>query len=213
MVGFEAFIGKFVNRAVGQVANAQTDPLAASVFRWFGNFQEHVMRKWYPITRANLACSVKQKNPATGKFEPCPHVAIGACCFCRHPTCLHHAMVNHVAEIACFRCMVECVQLMKDKHPEWQARPDIGANGSQSAPPASQEAVDLERRRRYLKVLGLKDPTTWDEIHATFRELSIKLHPDRAPTPAKRVQAEKKFKALSEAYSWFSEKRERAVAA
>jgi hypothetical protein len=212
--GFETLIGKFVNKAVGEVAGAQTDPLAASVMRWIGNLQEHVMRRWYPVTRAGIRCALRPKDPTTGGFRQCTHVAIGACRFCKEPTCLHHAMVNEVAEIACYRCLAEVEVLLRAKHPDWQHRPDVGVGAAPSSGPGpTPEALhEFEQRRKYLKVLGLKDPTSWQEIHRTFRELTVKYHPDRAPQ-GKRAQHEKKFKLMSEAYSWFNEKPERAVAA
>jgi len=61
-----------------------------------------------------------------------------------------------------------------------------------------------ELRKEHLKVLGVKDGATWDEINDAFRALSKKHHPDRVPA-AKRAAAEKKFKILSESFTWLKE--------
>lgn len=52
----------------------------------------------------------------------------------------------------------------------------------------------------YYEILGVKKNATQDEIKRAYRELALKLHPDRNKSP----EAEGKFKELNEAYAVLS---------
>jgi hypothetical protein len=202
--GFEKVISNFVSRAVGEVAGAQQDPFVSSVLRWIGNIQGHAMMQWRVTAASGLRCTLRQKQAHTGQFVGCHEPAIGACGACFQAICLHHAQVNEAGEIVCFKCMAEAIHLLREKHPE---RAQKQANAGPGAPQVDKVA----QRKAALKVLGLKDPATWDEIHTQFRTLSVKHHPDRA-TPAKREAAQRKFASLSAAYHWLKNEEDRKAA-
>jgi DnaJ-domain-containing protein 1 len=85
-------------------------------------------------------------------------------------------------------------------------------NGQQREVPPPAPAVDsAEERKRYLKELGLKDPTDEREIKAAFRKLSARHHPDKARTESSRRKAEAKYKRITEAYSWLMQNHQRAA--
>ena len=61
----------------------------------------------------------------------------------------------------------------------------------------------------YYKVLGVNRDADEDAIKKAYRKLALKWHPDR--NQGKKEEAEKQFKAISEAYEVLSDKDKRAV--
>ncbi|KAM9227827.1 dnaJ homolog subfamily B member 8 [Leptosomus discolor] len=55
----------------------------------------------------------------------------------------------------------------------------------------------------YYKVLGLQKSASQEEIKTSYHKLALKWHPDK--NPSNKVEAEKKFKAVAEAYSVLSD--------
>uniref|UniRef100_A0A8C4UKX2 J domain-containing protein n=2 Tax=Falco TaxID=8952 RepID=A0A8C4UKX2_FALTI len=50
----------------------------------------------------------------------------------------------------------------------------------------------------YYKVLGLQKSASQDDVKKSYHKLALKWHPDK--NPSNREEAEKKFKAVGEAY-------------
>lgn len=61
----------------------------------------------------------------------------------------------------------------------------------------------------YYKLLGVNRDADDDAIKKAYRKLALKWHPDRNPN--NKAEAEKQFKAISEAYEVLSDKNKRAV--
>jgi DnaJ family protein B protein 4 len=61
----------------------------------------------------------------------------------------------------------------------------------------------------YYKLLGVNRDAEEDAIKKAYRKLALKWHPDRNPN--NKAEAEKQFKAISEAYEVLSDKNKRAV--
>jgi curved DNA-binding protein len=59
----------------------------------------------------------------------------------------------------------------------------------------------------YYKLLGVEKNATADEIKKSYRKLALKWHPDK--NPSNKVQAEEKFKKISEAYAVLSDPEKR----
>lgn len=198
--GLEGVFAQVFGRAMGEVAQAQSNPLMRSVLIWVSTVQTHVVERWQPIVASGIRCALRPKM-ADGRFAPCPEPAIGACGFCSAPTCLAHAMIDSQANILCYKCLAEAAKRMG-------APPRQGA-GESAAP--GEAAEERAKRRKYLHVLGLTDPVSDEEIAQEFRVLMKKHHPDRAPEHRKEA-ARKKAAGISEAYHWLIDERRRKVA-
>lgn len=61
----------------------------------------------------------------------------------------------------------------------------------------------MAEKRDYYEVLGVSKNASAEEIKQAYRKLALKLHPDK--NPQNRVQAEEKFKELSESYEVLSD--------
>lgn len=57
--------------------------------------------------------------------------------------------------------------------------------------------------QEYYTLLGLKKPSSEDEIKKAYKQLALKWHPDR--NPQNTAEATERFKAISEAYSVLSD--------
>jgi hypothetical protein len=159
------------------------DPLMGSLVSWVSRLQEAAFTKWRVVAASGIRCTGKMHFRQVGAVD-CPHPAIGACISCKQALCIGHAFVSVDGVLVCASCVAKLGK----------------AAGPDPSPPTNQE--DL--RKKHLKVLGLGDDATWDQINDAFRALSKKHHPDRA-APAKRAAAEKKFKTLSESFTWLKE--------
>lgn len=110
----------------------------------------------------------------------CSGPAVSACLSCNRPTCLEHAYVSSAAKVMCDSCVE-----------------------GRSARPSSPPPVDETKvRAAHLKTLGLSFPFTDAELHAAFRKVAAKHHPDREPVEAKKAAAQKRFVAAQQAYEW-----------
>ncbi len=200
----ETILSELFGNAVRSIATDQTDPLTSSIMRWVADVQGHILRRWRVVIVRGAVCSLRPRSPFTGRFEPCGAPAIGVCGCCGQPVCLGHSLIGQTADILCTACLSDYVRVVAMRggasRPEPVARPVNGA-----------DVVDEQiLRKRYLRTLGLKEPTSWEEIREAFRKKALRWHPDRAK-PGKRAEAEAKFKTINEAYSWLRPRYERAA--
>ena len=201
-IGFEGLLASMLGKAVDEVANGAHDPLTRSLLRWVGRVQAQVMLRWRPVVTSGVRCAIGQRMP-DGQVAICVEPAIGSCCFCGAPTCLHHALIDENANILCYRCLNEAARSMGKGQPNQpQARNEV--------PPPPAVPTDKQKRREYLEVMGLEDPVTVDELEEAFRTLMRKHHPDRAPEK-RRAKAEARCKKITEAYHWLKEHQKRAA--
>ncbi|NXD66133.1 DNJB8 protein, partial [Eolophus roseicapillus] len=61
----------------------------------------------------------------------------------------------------------------------------------------------------YYKVLGLKRSASQDDVKKSYHKLALKWHPDKNPN--NKEEAEKKFKAVAEAYEVLSDPQKRSL--
>ncbi|NXJ50736.1 DNJB8 protein, partial [Spizaetus tyrannus] len=61
----------------------------------------------------------------------------------------------------------------------------------------------------YYKVLGLQKSASQDDVKKSYRKLALKWHPDK--NPSNKVEAEKQFKAVAEAYEVLSDPQKRLL--
>jgi len=200
--GLEGVFAQMFGRAVGEVAQAQSSPLMRSVLLWVSSVQTHVVERWQPIVASGIRCGLRPKAH-DGRYVQCPEPAIGACGFCREPTCLSHAMIDAKANILCYKCVAAAAKVLG-------VEPERAVG---SVPPPHQGAAEPDeraKRRKFLRVLGLRDPVTHEEIAQEFRALMKKHHPDRA-TDDKKEAARKRAAAISEAYHWLTDDRRKVA--
>lgn len=187
-------IEQLFSQLLGRVAPAirTDDPMLTSVLQWFGSVQESALDQWRAVARTGTRCSLRHGNGALP--IPCEHVAVGLCSLCREFVCLPHAVVSMSGNLACLRCMAELGAIAKERV---RARPPAPPHAAPPRPAVDEAAL----RKKHLGVFGLQDPATWEEVHAKFRKLAQKHHPDRAAA-GKRDAASKKMAQLSASYAW-----------
>ncbi|XP_010281671.1 PREDICTED: dnaJ homolog subfamily B member 8-like [Phaethon lepturus] len=61
----------------------------------------------------------------------------------------------------------------------------------------------------YYKVLGLQKSASQDDVKKSYHKLALKWHPDK--NPSNKEEAEKKFKAVAEAYEVLSDPQKRLL--
>ncbi|NXL45514.1 DNJB8 protein, partial [Podilymbus podiceps] len=61
----------------------------------------------------------------------------------------------------------------------------------------------------YYEVLGLKKSASQDDVKKSYHKLALKWHPDK--NPRNKEEAEKKFKAVAEAYEVLSDPQKRLI--
>ncbi|XP_009474673.1 PREDICTED: dnaJ homolog subfamily B member 8 [Nipponia nippon] len=61
----------------------------------------------------------------------------------------------------------------------------------------------------YYKVLGLQKSASQDDVKKSYHKLALKWHPDK--NPSNKEEAEKKFKAVAEAYEVLSDPQKRSL--
>ena len=84
-----------------------------------------------------------------------------------------------------------------------QLDPKLGARERMRV--ANHEAKRAAKKD-YYKVLGVEKTAKDDEIKKAYRKLALKWHPDKnSQTEEKKLEAEKKFKDINEAYSVLSD--------
>jgi hypothetical protein len=185
---------------------ASENPVVQHYLRYLASMVEHALTRWSAVGAAGVRCQVGRRTP-DGHDERCHAPAIGGCLVCGAAVCVIHAFVSPRGAV-CFACADKAIAsgpAVKAGH---------GAQGAgQPFGFVDPDAVsdDSGIRRKHLRTLGLGPDATFAEAHAAFRRLSREQHPDRAK-PNQRAAKEKKFKAMSEAYSWLKAQQEKAAA-
>jgi curved DNA-binding protein CbpA len=64
--------------------------------------------------------------------------------------------------------------------------------------------------KNYYQILEVSPDAPGEMIKEKYRLLILAWHPDRFPTPAQKVEAEKKAKEINEAYNVLSDSAKRA---
>jgi len=103
--------------------------------------------------------------------------------------------------------MGEYDEATRDFNKAHQLDPNLGAR--QKIRDAELEAKKAARKD-YYKILGVEKTATEDEIKKSYKKLALKWHPDKnSASEEQRVEAESKFKDISEAYSVLSDAQKR----
>ena len=67
------------------------------------------------------------------------------------------------------------------------------------------------KRKDYYKILGIEKNANDDEIKKNYKKTALRWHPDKnSQTEESRMEAEKKFKDVAEAYSVLSDPNKRS---
>lgn len=70
-------------------------------------------------------------------------------------------------------------------------------------------ALSARHPGKLYSILGVQPQSSLTEIKRAYRQLALKLHPDKNPTNKK--ECEKKFKEINEAYETLSDEKKRAI--
>ena len=117
--------------------------------------------------------------PRFCSHQGCDAQGIVPCAVCKRLSCMAHCLVNHYAEGVCETCML---RLMR----------------AASAPPKPDKSKLIAAAFR---ALGLEQGASWERIHAEYRQLAVKHHPDRAKTASAKKKAEARMRRINDAYA------------
>lgn len=178
------FLSK-LSQLVGALGSSveTSDPVSASFISWASRIQEHIFTRWHSVAATGIPCS-----KFVGRTGRCTQPAVSTCRFCRQPTCLHHAAVAQNGELWCLPCMVRAEGILR----------------ARQQPPAARAPDEAAVRRQKLEVLGLGAEATAEDVHAAFKKLSLRYHPDRhvSASADKQKKAGIRYRAITEAYHW-----------
>ena len=77
---------------------------------------------------------------------------------------------------------------------------------------SAQSGASNRKRKDYYSILGLEKGASDDQIKKAYRKAALKWHPDKnSETPEQKMEAEKKFKDINEAYAVLSDKNKKAI--
>ena len=77
---------------------------------------------------------------------------------------------------------------------------------------SAQSGASNRKRKDYYSVLGIEKTASDDQIKKAYRKQALKWHPDKnSETPEQKMEAEKKFKDVNEAYAVLSDKNKKAI--
>lgn len=214
--------GIFASQA--RTGNATADRYVNALGRLMSN-----AGRWAAVSSSGIICGTRMQRVADGSIRTCGAGAISACVACQQPTCFDHALISPAnGDVLCHSCVATAQQMANAHAPGWQQQrervgpppstppsaksqctceypwapsPSCAVHGQGSAPHAINE------RAQHLRTLGLKAGASWEDIHARFRRLSVKYHPDRVKTQRAKTAREAKMKTFSAAYHWLRENR------
>jgi len=69
----------------------------------------------------------------------------------------------------------------------------------------------MSTQRDYYEILGVQKGAAVDDVKKAYRQLVMQHHPDRVADPAKKKEAEERFKEISEAYAVLSDPQKRQL--
>ena len=150
------------------------------------------------VWRQRLACQ-SSNVVLNAPHAPCANRAGIVCAACRRPVCLHHAFLSAKGHAICWQCV--------------QAQ-QAACYGQAPPPPrpaaAPRPPVDVEKRGRALRLLGLGEGATWDEVRAAHRTLAGRAHPDRHENEpeAERAQWARRATAINAAFAFLKAQQE-----
>ena len=102
----------------------------------------------------------------------------------------------------------ELIAYVDNRREEYRSQREAEEDFKQSQSYNSASDEDLEKAKRYGKVLGLHGKVTIDDIKQNYRDLIAKYHPDKVQHLGEELQrvAEAKTKEINEAYEYFKKK-------
>ena len=202
-------IGQFLGRAAQHASQhaAVEDPEMSQALSVLGLMQQHLFSRWIPAQRTRIACAIRVNHPQHGPLR-CAEPMIGACVACNNPICLDHASVTvTTGDAICYAC-IELARAQRSQHvgPVPPGHGPYAGNQRQSSTSSGSsdsEAQELKKKRRkYLRMLGLRGSPSEEEVLRAFRAKAAASHPDKARTPAEREKATAKFKQYGVARDW-----------
>lgn len=193
------FIGEMFSTFVSQGLPRE---LVEQLRPWASTFGTNVLQRWGPIVAERAACAhVSRAGNA------CPSLAVCECRACGEQMCLGHAYVRKDASAICADCVAAFASAARSDEREAKA-PRAGKKGRGKGrgagrrwePPPPPPPPPPDDTAQALQILGLGPAASWEEVVTRFRQLSREHHPDRFTDPARKAEAERMFKRITEAY-------------
>jgi hypothetical protein len=171
-------LASFFGKLAGSAGGAVLGGALLGMRDYVTHLGASAVEKWSVDYAMGVTCTApsSKRGCGTGSF--------GRCDGCGQPTCLYHGRISADADIVCNVCLEKATGKQAKKRPEARS---------------SRAGHDPERLAA-LEVLGLPPSATWPEVQARFRALSAKWHPDKFSAADKKAAAEKRFKAVTQAY-------------
>jgi hypothetical protein len=188
-------------------------PQANTYLRYVTGMVEQALARWTAVSSSGVRCNLEVHLPDGGKGI-CGHPAIAACCVCRKPVCLDHAMVSP-AEVICASCVIVAKARFAARpqaSAEDRGRPFgfVDPNDAPPPPPSGDQAANHDERKAALRVLRLKLSATDEEIRAAYKKLAFEHHPDRAKTDRDRATKQRRLNEINRAYATLTKQKKAA---
>ena len=196
---FQELIGSFASAASNQTfSSAAPAQVQDQLMRWLGYLSVNAVKNFAPNAIDPEPCEF---CPSSG-----PQISLGDCMVCGAKCCLAHSHISYRAEMVCDECIREMLGTKEDeKAARRTERARAKAQRQTKAPNADEQLVAA------LKTLECKRGAPWEDIHMSYKRLTLKHHPDRAKSEATRAKAEEKLKTINSAYALLKKYYEKAA--
>lgn len=176
---------------------------------WLQRLTLNATRRWLPRMTASEPCQVPMYR-AGEMIGDCTNFAVAQCDVCGAPCCLDHCRVDQYGDAICYLCCMGAVEARRKRqhHEHTHEHHHHGSAsegghaywGPKGAPaPETPEQQQAALRAAY-RMLGVSRSASDEELKAALRKQLAKWHPDRQKSEKRKLESEKRFKEIQDAY-------------